>query len=401
MGPDGEMQHISDDSANLTSAPTTVKVTLADLLGLLTEARSVVIRGDEIVQGTLPKDADAQHPEVQRILTGWGATHFLHQRNGRTEVTLVRRAAPFPRERWWLHLLLGLATLLTTTIAGGYFLNRAPLDLRWLDLGPVWIPLPTGINPGEIPAGLIFSVPLMAILFAHEMGHYLVARRHGMNVSPPYFIPAPNWINFIGTFGAFIRLRSVVVNRRVLLDVGAGGPIASFLLSVSLIAAGLRLSAPLPGAPFDPASPYLVGFAGQQIWLGDSLLFGVLRDLVVPAEGTLLLHPLAFAGWLGLFVTALNLVPLAQLDGGHILYALLRDRQRWVGAAFLVLLAYLGQHWWGWWLWMVLILVIGRGTIRHPSVFDPEASIGVRRQVVGWICVAIFIVTFIPIPLRA
>lgn len=401
MGPDGEMQHISDDSANITSTPTTVKVTLADLQSLLSEARSVVIRGDEIVQGTLPKDADATHPQVQRVLTGWGATHFLHQRNGRTEVTLVRRITPLPRERWWLHLLLGLATLLTTTIAGGYFLNRAPLDLRWLDLGAIWIPIPTGINPGEIPAGLVFSVPLMAILFAHEMGHYLIARRHGMNVSPPYFIPAPNWINFIGTFGAFIRLRSVVVNRTVLLDVGAGGPIASFLLSVPMVAAGLRLSTPLPAAPYDAAAPYLIGFAGQQIWLGDSLLFHLLRGVLVPAEGTLLLHPLAFAGWLGLFVTALNLVPLAQLDGGHILYALVKDRQRWVGMAFLALLAFLGQYWWGWWLWVVLILVIGRGTIRHPSVFDPEAPIGARRQVVGWICVAIFILTFIPIPLQA
>lgn len=401
MGPDGEMQHISDDSANLTSAPTTVKVTMADLLSLLSEVRSVVIRGDEVVQGTLPKDADAKHPKVQRILTGWGATHFLHQHNGRTVVTLVRRAAPLPRERWWLHLLLGLATLLTTTIAGSYFLSRAPLDLRWLELGPVWIPLPTGINPGEIPAGLIFSVPFMAILFAHEMGHYGIARRHGMNVSPPYFIPAPNWINFIGTFGAFIRLRSVVVNRRVLLDVGAGGPMASFLLSLPVVAAGLHLSAPMPALPYDPAAPYLIGFAGQQIWLGDSLLFGMMRDLLVPTEGTLLLHPVAFAGWLGLFVTALNLVPLAQLDGGHILYALVGDRQRWFGMAFLVLLIYLGQQWWGWWLWVVLILVIGRGTIRHPAVFDPDPPVGARRQLVGWLCVAIFILTFIPIPLQA
>jgi hypothetical protein len=400
MAPDGEMQQFSDDSANITPAPTTVKVTMDELLSLFAEARTVVIRGDEIVQGILPEELDAEDPEVQRILNVWGGTHFLHHTAEGTEVTLVRPHGAAPKERWWLHVVLGLSTLLTTTIAGAYFLDRAPLALQWVDLGAFWLPIPVGLNLSELPIGLLFSIPLMTILLGHELGHYLVARRRGMNVSPPYFIPAPNWINFIGTFGAFIRLRSVVINRTVLLDVGAGGPIASFLLSIPVALLGLAWSQAYPVSPQDPAAPYMVIFAGQRIWLGDSLLFGVLRDLSMPGEGVLLLHPLAFAGWLGLFVTALNLVPLAQLDGGHILYALVGKAQRYFGLAFLALLLVLGRQWWGWWLWVAMILLIGRGSIRHPSVFDPEPPVSATRRFVGWFCIAIFVVTFMRLPLQ-
>ena len=400
MAPDGEMQQFSDDSANITPAATTVKVTMAELLGLFSEARSVVIRGDEIVQGTLPKELDAEATEVRRILNGWSGTHFLHHTPEGTQVTLVRPQGAAPKERWWLHVVLAAATLLTTTIAGAYFLDRSPLAMRWLDLGAFWLPIPVGIHPSELPPGLLFSVPLMVILLGHELGHYLVARRWGMNVSPPYFIPAPNWVNFIGTFGAFIRLRSVVINRTVLLDVGAGGPIASFLLSIPAALLGLAWSHTYQALPQDPAAPYFVVFAGQQIWLGDSVLFGVLRDLVVPGGGVLHLHPLAFAGWLGLFVTALNLVPLAQLDGGHILYALVGKAQRYFGLAFLALLLVLGRDWWGWWLWVAMILLIGRGSIRHPSVFDPAPPVSATRRLVGWFCIAIFVITFMRLPLQ-
>lgn len=401
MGPDGEMQHFSGDSANITRAPTTVKITMAELLSLFSEARSVVIRGDEIVQGILPKERDAAHPEVQRILTGWGGTHFLHHSEEGTEVTLVRRQDPLPRERWWLHILLAALTLLTTTIAGSYFLGRAPLALDWVDLGAFWLPMPVGLHLPDLPIGLLFSLPLMTILLGHELGHYLVARRRGMNVSPPYFVPAPNWINFIGTFGAFIRLRSVVVNRSVLLDVGAGGPLMSFLLSIPATLLGLSWSYAFAAPAPDAAAPYVVAFAGQRIWLGDSLLFHLLRWMAAPGEGALFLHPLAFAGWLGLFVTALNLVPLAQLDGGHILYALFGRGQRYLGMVFLVLLIVLGAQWWGWWLWVAMILLIGRGSIRHPSVFDPDPPVSRGRKLVGWVCIVIFLITFIPLPLQA
>lgn len=361
--------------------------------------RTVVIRDDEIVQGILHPDLDPEHPSVREALDGWAGTHFVFPTDGGTEVTLVRpirRPAP---ERWWLHILLGIATFLTTTASGAYFVGHDPFHLTWLSLGPLGMPVPATFLPGEFFPGIVFSLPLLGILFGHEMGHYLVARRYGMSVSPPYFIPAPHWVNVIGTFGAFIRLRSAVINRRVLVDVGMAGPIASFLLSIPVAIVGLLMSDVMDPLTSSAPTRFVVLFGGQPIWLGNSLLFGFLENLFVGEGEFLLLHPVAFAAWLGLFVTALNLFPLAQLDGGHILYSLVGSGQRYAGTAFLAILIGLGFFWWGWWLWAGLTLVLGRGTIRHPSVFDPEVTITPRQRLLGWFCVLVFFLTFTPIPI--
>jgi membrane-associated protease RseP (regulator of RpoE activity) len=151
----------------------------------------------------------------------------------------------------------------------------------------------------------------------------------------------------------------------------------------------------------EPPTPYLVVFGEQPIWLGGSLVFDALVRWFAGSEGILALHPLAFAGWLGLFVTALNLFPLAQLDGGHILYSLVGPRQRWFGLGFLAVLVVLGNWWLGWWIWAGLIVVLGRGSIRHPTVFDPEFPLDPRRRWVAWACVLIFVLTFVPIPIQA
>ncbi|MEX0912047.1 MAG: site-2 protease family protein [Gemmatimonadota bacterium] len=373
---------------------------MTDWLSLFAVYRTVVIRNDEIVQGVLHPELGPDHPVVRAALDRWEGTHFVYPTEDGTEITLVRPAAERPAERWWIHLLLGLTTLLTTTAAGAYFAGRNPFDLAFLPAGPLAIPYPVRLLPTELLPGLAFSVPLMAVLLGHELGHYLVARRHGMNVSPPYFIPAPHWINVIGTFGAFIRLRSAVVNRIVLLDVGMAGPIVSFVLSIPLALIGLALSRPLPELVSEAPARYAVLFGRQPIWLGDSLLFRAMDLLVAGEGGFVILHPLAFAGWLGLFVTALNLFPLAQLDGGHILFALVGDRQRYFGIAFLGLLLGLGFVWWGWWMWAALILVLGRGSVRHPSVFDPEVPVRGPRRAVGWACVIIFVLTFVAVPIR-
>jgi len=144
----------------------------------------------------------------------------------------------------------------------------------------------------------------------------------------------------------------------------------------------------------------VVTFAGEPIWLGGSAILTLLARGVTGTTAVIQLDPLAFAGWLGLFAATLNLFPLAQLDGGHILYALLGRRQRWVGIAFLGVLLYLGRSWWGWWLWAGLILLIGRGRVRHPTVFDPEYPVSGVRRAVGWACVLIFLLTFIPVPIQ-
>lgn len=360
--------------------------------------RRVVARGDEITQGVLRPEIGADDPEVVTALREWGGTHFVFPTSAGVEITLVRRIAAPPRERWWLHLLLGLLTLLTTTIAGAYFAGLDPLSLTFLPAGPFAIPFPAALDLAALPAGLLFSVPLMVALFGHEMGHYGIARWHRMDCSPPFFIPSPHWINLIGTFGAFIRLRSVVINRIVLLDVGMAGPLVSFIVSIPLVAIGLALSTPVPGS--DAAVRYVVVFAGQPIEVGGSIVFQLMDRLIQGGDGALLLHPFGFAGWLGLFVTTLNLFPLSQLDGGHILYALIGNRQRYLGFAFLLVLVALGFFWWGWWLWAGVILVIGRGSIRHPAVYDPVIPVTGPRRAVGWFCVLIFVLTFVPVPIR-
>lgn len=373
---------------------------MADWINLFAVYREVLVQGDEIVQGVLLPELQPEDPRVRAVLDGWAGTHFLHQTPHGTELTLIRRRRARRRERWWLHLLLGLATLLTTTIAGAYFLGRDPLELVVLPLGPLGIPMPTWIFPAELVPGLAFSVPLLVVLFGHEMGHYLMARWHRMDVSPPYFIPSPNWLNFIGTFGAFIRLRSAMLNRAMLLDVGAAGPLVSFVLSLPLLALGLTWSQPVSFTTLVPAGSYAVLFGAQPLWLGDSLAMHLLVFLFAPPGEVLLLHPFAFAGWLGLFVTSLNLFPLSQLDGGHILYALLGRVQGVFGYGFLALLGGLGFVWWGWWFWVAVILLLGRGTVRHPPVFDPAYPVLGARRRAGYACVLIFLATFIPIPLQ-
>ena len=371
---------------------------MTDWTSLFAVYREVVIRDDVIVQGMLLPDLVPEDAAVRAALAAWDGTHFLHQTPYGHELTLVRRRVQPRAERWWLHLLLGLVTLLSTSIAGAYFSGRSPLDFTPVPLGGWWISLPVGLSPSEVVPGLAFSVPLLLILFGHEMGHYLMARRHRMDVSPPYFIPSPHSINLIGTFGAFIRLRSIVVNKVVLLDVGVGGPLVSFLLSLPILALGLAWSD--PAAADEVRGSYAVLFGAQPIWLGDSLLVHALAWAFAPAPGLLVLSPLAWAGWLGLFVTALNLFPLSQLDGGHILYALAGRAQQRIGLAFLALLVVLGWWWWGWWFWAAVILLIGRGRTHHPSVFDPTLPIDRTRRWLAWACVAIFVITFIPFPLR-
>lgn len=389
-----------NNCVNLTPPPEAVKNDDSEWPSLFAVYHTVVIRDDEITQGILHADLGPEHPEVREALEKWEGRHFVFPTPQGVEVTLFRPAGERAPERWWIHLLLGLATFLTTTAAGAYFAGSDPFVMTFLPIGPFAVPFPIRLHAGELLPGLTFSVPLFLILLGHEMGHYVLARHHGMNVSPPYFIPSPHWINVIGTFGAFIRLRSVVLNRIVLLDVGMAGPIVSFLLSLPLVILGLALSRPMPELAAEAPARYAVLFGGQPIWLGGSMLFDLFDTMIAGEGGFLLLHPFAFAGWLGLFVTALNLFPLAQLDGGHILFALVGPKQRFFGLAFLAVLVALGFSWWGWWMWAALILVLGRGSIRHPSVFDPEMPTSGLRRLVGWLCVLVFILTFVAVPIR-
>ncbi len=265
--------------------------------------------------------------------------------------------------------------------------------------------------PLNLLHGWIFAIPLMTILLCHEFGHYLLARRHRVEVSPPYFIPFPN---LIGTMGAFISIRSPLHNRRMLLDIGAAGPLAGFIPSVIALAFGFY---------FSTISPMVT----DKIVLvfGDSLLILALQYLIIgpiPEGFAVWIHPVGLAGWVGLFVTMLNLLPIGQLDGGHVAYALVGHRQWWVGPIALAGLVVLGLVVSPWW-WILLgflvvvfpIVVIAvrilyrvkvplstlwKGKIlRHPAIPDEE-PLDPRRRFIGWLCLAIFVLCFIPLPFQ-
>jgi hypothetical protein len=373
--------------------------------------RTIVTGDREILEAVVDPAHDGPSPELEAALASWPGMHYWSRDAGGKRLVLIRRLTSMPRERWWLHALLFVLTFITVWMGGAYLAS-----------GSVVLGLPAGFDLGRIPdmlrgvvdqfrpmpPGLDFAMALMAILLAHESGHYLCARWYGLNASPPFFLPAPPPllpVFFIGTFGAFIRLRHPVVDRRQLMDVGAAGPWAGFAVALVALIAGLQRSTIVP--EIGPSDQFVLLAAEYRMYLGSSLLFDVLRDRFA-GTGTVLLHPLAFAGWLGLFVTMLNLLPLGQLDGGHVLFALLGKRQTVVStAAWFGLLALgivVGQHAgpltaWFWWTWAGLLLLFGRGRVAHPSILDRHRPLPRSRQILGWLTLLLFAVTFSPVPI--
>jgi len=346
----------------------------------------------QVVDALVDARHDGPSPDLAAALARWpGPVYWSDETDGRH--LIITREGPRRRERWVLHAALLAATLVTTTYAGAILAGTLqPQHL--LGLFGELVPAISAI--GAWAAGLSFSLPLLAILLAHELGHYVTARRYGLNVSPPYFIPVPLWPSFIGTMGAFIRLRTMLSDRRQLLDVGAGGPVAGFAVALPVLAWGLARSETLPAA---------VGLHGMVIWfgaipveLGDSLVTLALRQLL-DTGAAVALHPAAFAGWIGLMVTMLNLLPLAQLDGGHILYAALPSWQRRLAVVFWVLLLVLGWYGWkGWLVWAALVLLLSRGRLAHPAVLDPLRPLPPNRRLLTAGSLALFVVTFTPVP---
>lgn len=270
----------------------------------------------------------------------------------------------------FLHIILFVLTLLSTVLVGAMQTGADVLK-----------------NPVELYRGLPFAVSLMIILLTHEFSHYFASKWHGVKATLPYFIPAPT---IIGTFGAFIKMKSPIVTRRALIDIGASGPIAGFIVSVAAAIIGLHSSEIVP-----------LSQAKGALSLGDSILFTLLAKAVMgvtPVDAEILLNPVAFAGWIGLFVTSINLIPVGQLDGGHIAYAFLGERHARLSFILVLLMSVLGLFLWeGWILWAVLLLVLG---LRHPPVVYWEETLDKKRRVTGWIALLILILTFIPDPFK-
>jgi membrane-associated protease RseP (regulator of RpoE activity) len=242
-------------------------------------------------------------------------------------------------------------------------------------------------NPEKIYLGLPFSLTLLFILLTHELSHYFMSCRHNVSATLPYFIPAPS---IIGTFGAIIKMQPPIPDRRSLIDIGASGPIGGFIVAVIAVIIGLNYS-----------EIKSVEELRGGISLGSSILFYFLTKIVLnidPDKYDILLHPVAFSGWIGLLVTSLNLLPIGQLDGGHITYALFGEKHQWVSKGTIPILVVLGiLYWSGWIIWAFLLVLIG---YRHPPVVYPTIELDRRRKLMGWVCFIIFILTFTPMPVR-
>jgi membrane-associated protease RseP (regulator of RpoE activity) len=293
-------------------------------------------------------------------------------------------------ERYWLYGLLFLITLFSTTLVGSSlqadFNRNLPFDVEHYLYAfvNVWS------HPGLIWDGLPFSLTLLTILLAHESGHYLACMYYNVDASLPYFLPAPT---LMGTFGAFIRIRSAIYSKRVLFDVGVAGPLAGFVFLMPALAVGLAFSKVIPG----------IALQGD-IQFGTPGLLWILQKVIFPGvpAADIYLHPVARAAWIGILATALNLLPIGQLDGGHILYALVGDKHKLLSKIFIAALIPIGYRcwppygfrWWPWWLWAVILFFLAR---RHPMIIDPS-SLTPGRKWLALVALIVFVLCFTAAP---
>jgi membrane-associated protease RseP (regulator of RpoE activity) len=345
--------------------------------------RQVSLGGRVVVEGCVTQAHAAPSAGLSAAIARWNGYHYW-QRRGADRWLLLVHESDRPSERWWLHLLLLLVTIITMAVAAASWTDA---DVSLATLGDA------------MRRGLPFALPMAAVLGAHELGHYFAARRYRVDVSPPWFLPlAPPALNGIGTLGAFVRLRSPIFDRRTLFDVAVAGPLAGLVVALPVLAFGLAHSAVVGDVRAAPFAHQFVGIDGRALFLGDSAAMWALRRALV-GDVIVRLHPAAVAGWVGLFVTMLNLLPLTQFDGGHVAFAVFGRPQRWLAWGAVTALAALGASLWaGWWAWALLALLAGRGRLAHPRLVSAEASLDRGRLALGFISLVIFALCFAPIP---
>ena len=317
-----------------------------------------------------PGTMDAAFDALRRDLIPRNYIPSITREQGVYTVNVQKRPEPKFRGTQ-VNLLLLIATIGTTWVAGAW---------NWQAYAGV--PL---VSLDAVLYGFVsFTVPLLAILGAHEMGHYLVAKRHGVRASLPFFIPS---IPPLGTFGAFISMRDPIPNRKALLEIGIAGPLVGFCLAVPIALIGLALGAA-------DARPAIVNGGGEIF--SPSVLYGWMQSLFPQAlADPFRRHPTAFAGWVGLFVTAINLLPAGQLDGGHVARALFGEQHRYLSWSAVLFLLVLGFFSYSWFLFALIILLLG---VRHPPPLNDLTKLRPSRQVLGAIAIAILVLTFVPTP---
>lgn len=301
--------------------------------------------------------------------------------------------------RWGLAIALFVATFFSTTTLGANWILAARTDVvspipdTWFGtvLSPATVRM-VWTSPELLKIGLSFSLPVLFIMLCHELGHYVYCRRYRIAATVPYFVPTPVGL---GTFGAFIRIRSLIRDKRELFDVGIAGPIAGFLALLPFLVYGIARSQPAPlvlAAPNGPAMTLLRPGTSLLTWWLTRAFHGPL-----PAGTVLNPHPFALAAWIGMLVTALNLLPLAQLDGGHILYAVFGERQRQLALPLWLALAAAGFLHPAWFVWALIVFAIG---LRHPPVANPNTPLGRGRMALAGVALVMLVLCFPPVPLR-
>lgn len=332
--------------------------------------------------GRLLVKPDVAVERLRPRLARHGYTPFLREDQGTVWVHAIAQAEVAEPSRPLVHLGLFLATVVTTLLAGTLMLGGVPLDELWR-------------NPSRILVGLPFAASLLGILGVHEFGHYALGRRHGMPVSLPYFIPVPPIPPFLlGTLGAVIRLRGAIRDRRSLFDMAVAGPLAGLVVAVPVYVLGLKLSTVvrIPQGPVE----------GGYVQFGDALLPKLLERLTLgalPPDFDILLHPVGVAAWFGFFVTALNLIPAGQLDGGHIVYALFGSRHALisklaVGGLVLIGVAFGSINWLVW-----AALIVGLMGFRHSPTMDDITPLDGRRRALGLFALILLVLLLPPVPL--
>jgi membrane-associated protease RseP (regulator of RpoE activity) len=370
-----------------------------------TEKQNYLVR----YRGETLIDSQDAYEKLSKSLKSYDVTPLFRVEDGNEIIVLLKGVVRPRPSNPWINVILFILTGISVIFAGTFFEYRGPLSTDLNEVLPHLLP--------TLYRGMAFAASLLAILLAHEFGHYLTARYHGSAVTLPYFIPFP--FSPFGTMGAFIQLKEPPKNKRILLDIGIAGPLAGLVIAIPLLFLGLYLS------QIDKLPLFLP--QGQSISLeGNSLLYLIMKFIIfgewLPAPinfaginpliywlryfftgqpvpygaADVLLHPVAWAGWAGLLITALNLIPAGQLDGGHILYALFGKKSRVVLPFILVALIILGTVWSGWWLWAFLIFLLGRA---HAEPLDQITPLDSRRKSLAIFGLVVFVLVFTPIPL--
>ena len=317
---------------------------------------------------------------LRRALLERGYIPMLRYEKGEHIIYIIHKTRK-KEKPIWINILLLVATIITTSLTGS-ILYMGYFDL-WSIQDPISILLPENLFNGI----LLFAFPLLSILFIHEMGHYYISKKHGIGASLPFFMPIPPIIpSFnIGTFGALISSRDPMPDKKALFDVGIAGPIAGFIIALPVTIVGIAISetVPLDTVP-----------SGQPI-LGSSLLFMMISDLVlhVPEGFALNLSLVAFAGWVGLLITSINLLPAGQLDGGHIFRAFLGEKQKWAGWIAVFIMIFTG------WFFFALIIVFMMGML-HPPPLNDASQLDKKRKILFFVALTILIICFIPYPIQ-